>query len=124
LFFAVTLLLHGHEHPPVYLVESPGLLLVAFKLDLAGVDLDTTRGAEQILRKRVAQAADELDEYFYEHDGHGFGRKDKPQELESALKAIRALGIEATRIVLAQEVERAVRDRFERGGPAPRRHRR
>jgi DNA-binding transcriptional MerR regulator len=109
----------GNARPPTYLVPSPALLSVGAKLDAAGVDIETTLGAEDILRKRLGQAADELVVYFFEHAGHGFGRRDLPAELEGAVKAIRKFGLEATRVILAHEVERAVRQRFEGGAVAP-----
>src|SRR4051812_24255182 len=51
----------------VYLVRSPALLQVAARLQAAGVDLDLSREAADILRKHLGRAAAEVAEHFFAH---------------------------------------------------------
>lgn len=107
-----------------YRVPSPALLRVTLQLDDAGVELETAGGAGFILSGRLAPAADELVRYFAEHAGRGFGRHLSPEELTTALNALRPLGAEAVRLIFAREMERAIRVLLDGGdGAAPRRHR-
>lgn len=112
----------GHAHPPSYLAESPALLRIALKLDRAGVDLESVVKAEQILRRRLSRAADELLAHFEQQtrtDGAS------PQDLARSLDALRSAGADAVKLIFAQEMERALRQLVEEGrGVPPRRRRR
>lgn len=90
-------------------VPSPALLALTLQLDDAGIDVPTAAGAGDILRARLAPTADELVRHFAEHAGRGFGRRLQPSELDQALEALRPLGVEAVRLIFAQEMERALR---------------
>jgi len=92
-----------------YLVPSPGLLRVTLQLEKSGIDLETAAGAAAILRRRLARAADELVAHFASRVGTGFGRRVAPAEIGAALEALRPLGVEAVRLIFAQEIERSLR---------------
>lgn len=109
----------GHELR--YEVRGPALLQLTLQLDDAGVGLSTAAGAGAILAARLAPAADELVRHFAEHAGRGFGRRLSPEELTTALAALRPLGVEAVRLIFAREMERALRTLVADGGPASRR---
>ncbi len=111
----------GHAHPPSYLVQSPGLLRIALKLDQAGVDLDSVTKAEQILRRRLSRAADELLAHF-EQQNKSDGAS--PHDLARSLDALRSAGVDAVRLIFAQEMERALRQLVEEGRVVPARRRR
>jgi DNA-binding transcriptional MerR regulator len=98
-----------------YIVRSPTLLQVALRLDAAGVDFETSVGAAAILRKHLHRATDELTAYFYKRIGEGFGRDATAQGLGAAYEALRPLGLEALRVVFAQEMERALRKLLDSG---------
>lgn len=101
-----------------YAAPSPALLQIALRLDAAGIDLDTAVAAAGIIRDRLAPAADALVEHFAERVGRGFGREATPQDVARGLDALRPLGVEAVRIVFAQEVQRALRGLLAAGSPA------
>ena len=106
----------SNARPPAYLVNSPRLFDIALRLDEAGVDLETAVGAERILRRRIGKAADELVSWFSEAVGQGFGGSAEPDSIAEAFDVLRALGVEATQLIFAQEMERSLRDFVEKGG--------
>jgi DNA-binding transcriptional MerR regulator len=102
---------HGEGNQDTgYTLPSPALLHIALQLESAGIDLDTAVDAASILRERLAPAAAELVGHFAERVGHGFGREATPEDLARAFDVLRPLGVEAVRIVFAQEMQRALRD--------------
>lgn len=94
------------------LVPSPALLDMALALDAAGVDVPTSAGAVTLLQASLRGAAEEVVDYFIEHAGEGFARSLRPEDLTPALDALRTLSAEAVRLLYAQQVERALRQRF------------
>jgi DNA-binding transcriptional MerR regulator len=104
------------SHPSSYLVPSPGLLDIGLQLEAAGVDIATGDLAQGILRKRLAQAADELVNGIAERAGRGFGRLGEPTDLTESFEALRPLGIQAVQLIFAQEIERSLRRFVETGG--------
>lgn len=112
----------GNALPPSYFVESPELLRLNLKLDDAGVALEVAAKGEEILRRRIARAADELAAHFTEHGGL---RDDpSPGDVARSLDALREVGADAVRLVFAQEMERALRTLVEEGRAVPPRRRR
>ncbi|MCC5952208.1 MAG: MerR family transcriptional regulator [Acidimicrobiia bacterium] len=105
----------GDTHPPSYLVPSPRMLELAVRLDLAGIDLETAMGAEAIVRKRMAKAADELVEWFTGHIGQGFGGPGDAGSVSRSVDALRPTGVEAVQLIFAQEMQRALRRFVESG---------
>lgn len=121
---AVGLLRPPDGDPPVCVVPSPALLDAALDLDAAGVDVPTSAGAAALLRQSLQRAADDVVDYFIDHAGDGFAASTRPEDLNPALEALRRLSADAVRLLYAQQVERALRERLSdpgRGG-SPRSH--
>lgn len=95
------------RHGETYLVKSPALLTFAARLEHAGVDLEIALGAHEILKKHLAKASRELVDHF-------FGRA-TDLDTREVLEVLRPLGLEAVRVVFAQEMERVLRDTLESG---------
>jgi DNA-binding transcriptional MerR regulator len=110
----------GDTVPPAYLIRSRRLLDMAVQLLDAGIELELVAGAERTLRRRIAQASDELVALIAAEaerrleDGSG-----RPEDLAAAVDALRPVASEATSIILAQEIERAIRTTLEQGGKPP-----
>lgn len=95
------------RHGDVFLVRSPALLQVAMKLEAAGVDLEVATKAAEILRRHLGKAAKELTDHFLAHAGRIL-ESEYEGELGRAVEALRPLGLDAVRIVFAQEMEKAL----------------
>lgn len=93
-----------------YLVQSPGLLQVALRLEGAGVDLETAIGSARIIRKHAARAAKTLAAYFFERVRKGLGPQATGVDLETAFGAMRPMSQETMRLVFGQEMERVLRE--------------
>jgi DNA-binding transcriptional MerR regulator len=102
------------RHGDVYLVKSPALLQVAARLLGAGVDLEITSQAADILRKHLGRAATDLVEHFFAHAGDGFAADD----FGAVFNELRPMGLEAVRVIFAQEMERVLRSKAESGATA------
>ena len=101
-----------------YILRSPALLDVALRLESAGVDLETAAGASQLVRKHLHRAAAEATAYFFKRIGEGFGRNIAAGDIPGAFQALRPVGIEAVRIMFAQEMEKELRKLVESGATA------
>jgi len=99
---------------PVYRIPSPGLLRTTLALQQSGVDIGTAVLAGDILRRHLGTAARELVEHFTRRAGRGFGSSAAPDTIGTALEALRPLAGDATRLIFAQEIERALRSRTSR----------
>jgi DNA-binding transcriptional MerR regulator len=99
----------------VYLVESPALLAIGMRLEAIGVDLRTGRHAEDVVRKHVGRAASELVEMFVEGFGDG---AIAPKEFGPGFSALRALGMDAVRIIFGRAMEQQLRKLYESGALA------
>ena len=93
-------------------VPSPALLDMALALDSAGIDVPVSAGAVALLQASLRSAAEEVVDYFIERAGEGFARSLRPEDLTPALDALRTLSADAVRLLYAQQVERALRQRF------------
>ena len=93
-----------------FLVRSPALLQVAMRLDGAGVALATAKESADLVRRHVARAASDLAQYFLSHAGDGFGRSATPEALREAFETLKPVGLDAVRIIFAQEMERVLRE--------------
>jgi DNA-binding transcriptional MerR regulator len=102
----------------VFLLKSPALLTVAARLLAAGVDLEITSEAAEILRKHLGRAAGDLAEHFFAHAREGFGRDATPEDLAAVFQELRPMGLEAVRVIFAQEMERVLRKKAESGETA------
>lgn len=99
-----------------YMCPSPGLLQISLKLDEAGVSLEAAERAHDILRRRLARAADELAEFFVTR-----ATEDalEPEEVGRSVEALRGIAVDAVRLVFAQEMERSLRGMVEEGRVMP-----
>ncbi len=106
----------GASRPASYFVQSLATLQIAIKLDANGVDLKTTKMAGEVMRKHLGRLADELSSHFQHRllGDAGLSRLDTEQ-LGRSIETLRAIWFEATRVILAQEIERAVRETVEKG---------
>ena len=100
-----------------YLIPSPGLLRVVLALREAGIDVETSTAAIDVLRKQQRRAADDFVAYLLRRSGKGFARKGTPQDVAEAVGALRSHSVHAADLLFAQEMERAVRAAFDQGKP-------
>jgi DNA-binding transcriptional MerR regulator len=100
-----------------WLVPSPTLLDLALQLHDAGVDIDISGKLRDLLRRRLAKAVDDAVKLVVGRTGSGFAGNATPEEVATALAALRPIARETTSLILAQEVERALR-RLADAGPA------
>ena len=66
------------------------------------------------MRRRLAKAVDDAIKLLVERTGTGFAGNASPEELATALGALRPIARETTSLIVAQEVERALRQLAER----------
>jgi len=92
-----------------WMVPSPRLLELALQLQGAGIDVEVTGQATDLLRRRLKRAVDDLIVLFAESAGGGFAGQATADELATALAALRPVARETAGIILAQEVERGLR---------------
>lgn len=105
-----------------WLVRSPTLLDLALQLHDAGIDVEVTGQATELLRRRLARAVDDLITLFVERTGAGFAGRASTDELATALATLRPIAREAAGIILAHEVERGLRGLLDRGPTAVHKH--
>jgi DNA-binding transcriptional MerR regulator len=104
-------------------VPSPRLLQLALQLQDAGVDVEVSGEARDLLRRRLVRAVDDLIKLFVERAGAGFAGRASADELATALDALRPIARETAGVILGQEIERGLRVLLE-GGPSELRGRR
>ena len=105
-----------------WLVPSPTLLDHALDLGRAGVDVELTGRMRDLLRRRLSRAVDDTVKLFAERAGAGFAGAATPDELVTALGALRPIAREMSSVILAQEVERALGELVQSGARSPRRN--
>jgi DNA-binding transcriptional MerR regulator len=109
-------LVHRDEiHPDLWLATSPGMLTLALRLLDAGVDVELSGKAADMLRRRLSKAADELVSLFAGAVEAGLVTKGT-EEWAKAIQALRPIAREASGLILAHELERAVRRWMDSGG--------
>lgn len=101
--------------PTMYFLASPAMLQMALGLEAAGVQIETAHLAHDILRKQLSRAADELVEHFVREVREAA----TPEQVTRSIEALRKVGVDAVRLVFAQEVERALREAVEQGRVVP-----
>ena len=122
----------GASRPANYLVPSPGILKIAMRLHDGGFDLEMVKQANDIIRKRLGKMVDEIMEFFRRYltrdlpmDGL---KKLDPVQIGHSVQTVRDIAFDATRLILAQEIERSMREMAEMGwmtaSKRARRHRR
>jgi len=101
-----------------WLVPSPRLLDLALQLHDAGIDIELGGRLRDLLRRRLAKVVDDAVKLLLERTGTGFAGNATPEELATAVGALRPVARETTSLILAQEVERALRQLVDRGPEA------
>ncbi len=92
-----------------FLASSDAMLDLTLRLLDASVSIEVAGRAADLLRRRLAKAAADLVRLFEEETGRSFAGKGAPEEVAAALDAIRPVAIDAAGLILAQELERALR---------------
>ncbi len=100
-----------------WLVPSPALLDLALQLHDAGIEVELSAQLRDLLRRRLAKVVDDAVKLLVERVGAGFAGNATSAEVATAVGALRPIARETTSLILAQEVERALRQLAE-GGPA------
>jgi DNA-binding transcriptional MerR regulator len=88
---------------------SRGLLDLTVRMLDAGVSIDIASRAAELLRRRLTKAADDLVELFESETGKSFAGRGRPDEVAAALDVLRPIALDASRLILAQELERSLR---------------
>ena len=92
-----------------FLAPSDAMLDLTLRLLDASVSIDVAGRAANLLRRRLAKAADDLVKLFDDETGRSFAGEGAPEEVAAALDALRPVAIDAAGLILAQELERALR---------------
>jgi DNA-binding transcriptional MerR regulator len=96
----------------VLFLLSPALVVVAMKLQAAGIDLDTATKAGEIVRKHMSKLASELVELVVKRAQEG---AIETEDLAEMFQALRPTGIETVRVIFGREMERTLRKLIESG---------
>jgi DNA-binding transcriptional MerR regulator len=92
-----------------FLAPSDAMLDLSLRLLDAGVSVDVSRRAAELLRRRLNRAADDLVKLFEAETGRSFAGSGGPEEVAAALDLIRPIALDAGGLILAQELERSLR---------------
>jgi DNA-binding transcriptional MerR regulator len=92
-----------------FVAPSRGLLELTVRMLDAGVSIDIASRAAELLRRRMAKAADDLVEMFEAETGRSFAGKGRPDEVAAALDVLRPIALDGAQLILAQELERSLR---------------
>lgn len=103
-----------------FVAPSRALLDIALRMLDAGVSIDIGTEAATLLRRRLSKAADDLVRLFESETGKSFAGKGRPAEIATALDALRPIAQDAAQLILAQELERALRNLAAKGRPSKR----
>jgi len=107
-----------------WMIPSPTLLDHALRLRRAGIDLEVSAMMRDLLRRRLSKAVADTVKLLVERAGAGFAGDATPEELATAVGALRPIARETSSVILAQEVERALADLVHSGPRSLRRSRR
>jgi DNA-binding transcriptional MerR regulator len=103
-----------------FIAPSRALLDIALRMLDAGVSIDIGTEAATLLRRRLSKAADDLVRLFESETGKSFAGQGRPAEIATALDALRPIAQDAAQLILAQELERALRNLATKGRPSKR----
>ena len=98
-----------------WLIPSPALLDHALRLRDAGIDIEVSALIRDLLRRRLARVVSDTVKLLVERTGAGFAGSASPDELATALGALRPIARETSSVILAQEVEIALADLMRSG---------
>jgi DNA-binding transcriptional MerR regulator len=107
-----------------WLAPSPTLLDAALRLHDAGVDVELSGRARDLLRRRLSRCADDLVDLFTARAGTGFGGRATPRDVGLALDTLRPVARDTAGLIFAQEIERALHRLVEAGPRAVEKRRR
>jgi DNA-binding transcriptional MerR regulator len=99
----------------MFLAPSDAMLGLTLRLLDAGVSIEIAVEAAALLRRRLAKAADDLVKLFETETGRSFAGGGSAEEVARALDALRPIAVDASGLILAQELERALRQLAARG---------
>jgi DNA-binding transcriptional MerR regulator len=106
----------GSKRPPVYHVPSVAEVQIVLKLDMGGLDVKSTRIAADLMRNSLSKMAYKLVSFFTDQINRGIEQKRfDPENLGRTIEALRTIWMEATNLILAREIERAIDERAEKG---------
>jgi DNA-binding transcriptional MerR regulator len=89
-------------------IPSPAMLQQAIDLRAAGIDPEIAGKMRDLLRRRLAKAVDDTVKLIVDRTGRGFAGGASPEEVATAVGALRPIAREMSGVILAQEVERAL----------------
>lgn len=98
-----------------WLIPSPALLDHALRLRDAGIDIEVSALIRDLLRRRLARVVADTVKLLVERTGAGFAGNATPEELATALGALRPIARETSGVILAQEVEIALANLMQSG---------
>jgi hypothetical protein len=98
-----------------WLIPSPALLDHALRLREAGIDIEVSAIIRDLLRRRLARVVTDAVKLLVERTGAGFAGNASPDELVTALGALRPIARETSSVILAQEVEIALANLMQSG---------
>ncbi len=98
------------EQGDLLLAESPALLHATLRMEQAGVDLEVTKAATDMARKKLARIASGLVQIYVKRAGDGFGRSASAADMTEAFDAVPDRTRELVNIVFGQELERTLRE--------------
>ena len=99
----------------VFSVQSPALLVIAMRLERAGIDLTTTAGATKMLRRHLAKAAHDVSRHFLEQMSETAAGASTPERMGEAFETLRPVSLEVVQLIFAQEMEKSLRKAVESG---------
>ena len=105
-------------------IPSPALLDHALRLRAAGIDIEVSALIRDLLRRRLARVVADTVKLLVERAGTGFAGSATPDELATALGALRPIARETSSVILAQEVEVALANLMQSGESSSKRSRR
>ena len=100
-----------------WIIPSPALLDHALRLRDAGIDIEVSALIRDLLRRRLSRVVADTVKLLVERAGAGFAGSATPDELATALGALRPIARETTGVILAQEVELALANLMQSGVP-------
>lgn len=100
-----------------WIIPSPALLDHALRLRDAGIDIEVSALIRDLLRRRLSRVVADTVKLLVERAGAGFAGNATPDELATALGALRPIARETTGVILAQEVELALANLMQSGVP-------
>ncbi len=98
-----------------WIIPSPALLDHALRLRDAGIDIEVSALIRDLLRRRLSRVVADTVKLLVERAGAGFAGSATPDELATALGALRPIARETTGVILAQEVELALANLMQSG---------